>query len=276
MYNNADIAAIHQHIKKSYNHGLVLLGGSYGYGEETADSDVDFYLIAPLGWILYYRFTKSKKIAHKKYPGVNLILIPQSFYRRGWYYVYGKDDRGRIHCTPINRLIIFRNSLKLAYFNYLKFLLADQSQKPYLLTKAIKCGITARAMLGNAPSGPPLLSNDFMAAWLQLNPTDDWSVFANLLKKGVTDPPELDALEEVFLKLTRALYLAHPDALRFSLVNYLTYNAKFWLWQGKAIFLFRNPDKFILRKLEAGLASGIAPDQLYQQVAPIIFPIVIL
>ncbi len=275
MYSNADIAAIHQQIKKLYGHSLILLGGSYAYGEATPESDVDFYLIAPLVRILYYRFTKSKNKL-KRYPGTNLILIPQSFYRRGWYYVYGKDDCGSIHYTPINKPIVFRNSLKLSYFNYLKFLITDGAAKSYHLAKAIKCAITAQAMIEGGQFDSPLLSKGFIASRLRSDTNNVWSAFTNVLEKGVMNQMELQLLGDTFLNLTTALYTTHKDMLRFSFVNYLIYNLKFLLWQGKVTFLFRNPDKFILEKIDSGLARGVEPQKLYQQVAQIIFPIVML
>lgn len=249
------IAEIHQELEKIYNRGLVLLGGSYLYGEANDESDVDFYIICP--WRAFFYYSQHKELATEikiKYPQINTMLVPKWFFKKGWYYIYGRDLSGKIHVSPVNKKIIWRNCLKLACFSYLKSLLIAE---PGLKQKNL---LKARRLLAAA-----LSLNNFQ------NNSEPIFAASNLnepMSKVTTNGENL-------LPALKNAWQSRGDNLTFSLVNYLIYNFRF-LPKGNFSWLGRNPDKFILNKFFAGFASGKDLDKLKQEMQKIVFPVFVI
>ncbi len=64
-----------------------------------------------------------------KYPQLRIMLVPKIFFKYGWYKVSGLDISGKKYSSPLNKKVIFRNAVKLAYFYLLKSI--DSHRKDY-------------------------------------------------------------------------------------------------------------------------------------------------
>lgn len=247
------IAEIHRELERIYNQGLVMLGGSYLYGEAEEGSDLDFYIICP--WRAFFYYCRRKELASGikiNYPQINIMLAPKWFFKKGWYYIYGQDLAGKIHVSPVNKKIIWRNCLKLACFSHLKFLL---SAEPGLKQKNL---FKARRLLAAALSLDNFKNNsEPIFAASNLN--------ESMTKLGGND----------LLSALKSAWQSGKDNLTFSLVNYLIYNFRF-LPKGDFSWLGRNPDKFILSKFFVGLESGKNLNELAAEMQKIVFPVYII
>ena len=118
MYSPAIISQIHSELQALNSSALVLLGGSYLYGEAGEESDVDFYLICPW-WQLFFLQSYKKLMSElrKKFPNVvfSLMVVPRWLKHHG-YYIYGRDTSGKIHTWGVPTSVLVRNCLKLADF----------------------------------------------------------------------------------------------------------------------------------------------------------------
>lgn len=274
MFDAETIAIIHREVGDVYRRALVLLGGTYLFGGAGAGSDLDFYVLG--GWRDFWRYRRRKELAagiKQKWPAVKIALIPKIFFRRGWYYIYGRDLNGKIHVSPINRKIIFRTTIKLDYLDWLKSLLAaDAEARRAAVAKCARRAAVALMLLNNDfPSGQPLMAPETVRGYL-LNRNDIASVNLRALMDGGIGAERagktlLDILEEITAR--------GKKWWRFSIVNYLIYNLKF-LSRGNGRFIFSNPDKKILGFLRRVIEDGREREKFYQEAKEIVFPIIVL
>lgn len=253
MYSTPLITEIHRELKRIYNRGLVLLGGSYLYGEASEESDLDFYIICP--WRAFFYYCKHKELATElkaKYAPVNIMLAPKWFFKNGWYYIYGQDLAGKIHVSLVNKKIIWRNCLKLACFSYLKFLLTAESDlKQKNLLKARRLLAAALSLDNFKNENEPLFATEN-------------------LKEVVTELGSGDLLPAL-----KNAWQNGGASLSFSLINYLIYNFRF-LPKGDFSWLWRNPDKFILNNFFAGFYSDKKLNELAVEMQKIVFPVFVI
>lgn len=69
------IKAIAERLKKEYKAQRVILFGSYARGEETGDSDVDIFIIAPAKEKFFERGAAIRRIVRDLYHGIPLSPI---------------------------------------------------------------------------------------------------------------------------------------------------------------------------------------------------------
>lgn len=255
MYPTALIAEIHRELEKIYNRGLVLLGGSYLYGEAEENSDLDFYVICP--WRAFFYYCRHKELAagiKTTYPQISLMIVPKWFFKKGWYYIYGRDLREKICASPINKKIIWRNCLKLACFSYLKFLLsAEHTPRQRYLLKAARLLAAALSLENLKGKSEPLFTAD--------------SLKGAMAKLAINGEDLLPAL--------KSAWQGGRANLSFSLANYLIYNFRF-LPKGHLDFLGRDPDKFILDKFFSGFETGKDLNELAIAMQKIVFPVFVI
>lgn len=209
---------IHNRLTAAFPGCRVILGGSHAYGGAEEGSDADFYVIAPWWRHILNRLRRIRT-------EVPVIFMPEFFARRGWYYVRGRYADGREYRSGIDIKTIFRNSLKLGFWNL------ERGN----LKKAAKCAATARAMLGKPDFTEPVFSDAFFA------------------KNRVIALTDADSIKSELRSLTAdGLQLM---ALTFS--NWLIYNLHF-LKRGDLTWLFKNPDAHVLRQLLDGRATSEA------------------
>ena len=137
MLTSQAVKDIHQALQALFSDSVVLLGGSYWTGEATDASDLDFYILRPLGhFFAYKRQLPAVEKLKQHYSGttINCMVMPRFFYDHGWYFVVGVSVNGKIWQSPLNKKIIFRTAIKLAYWNYILFLTANEtSEKRFTL-----------------------------------------------------------------------------------------------------------------------------------------------
>lgn len=130
MLNAEMVKEIHHHIAKIFPNNLVLLGGSYAEQKAGSESDLDIFLIC--NWSFFFNRKKYQPLLvdlKKKSPELRIMLVPKMFFKYGWYKVSGYDIDGTKHAGKLNKKIVFRNAVKLAYFYLLKSI--DSHRKDY-------------------------------------------------------------------------------------------------------------------------------------------------
>lgn len=284
MFSSATIEKIQRELQALNSSALVLLGGSYLYGEATEESDVDFYAVLGVKSLLAYFWYRRKILALKDRHftvDFRVMIVPRFIFKRGWYYIYGRDLRGKIHSPTINESLILRNSLKLAFFHYVHFLtLRDSRERRASLIKATQQLVplivmhdelyTFRPLFSLAQTRKKMARSSHFAARLALEILS-WKnsaidiTSANLDYYGA----------ELGRRLKRIYDLNVPYFSAFSLANYLIYNFRFLL-KAEARFLLGNPDQLIFQKIRRGLFSSQNSITLYHELKQIIFPVIII
>lgn len=274
---------MHKKLQDIFPGGLVLLGGSYLYGEASEKSDVDFYAI--ISWRDFFErgeFLHRIKALKLDYPELKVTFMPRLLFRRGWYYVYGKDLGGALHCSKINRKIIFRNAVKLSYFHYVNSLLAEEPRQKKISVRKSAQQLTLAAW---AASAREMKSPLFLVENLQRGigdlPAEKKEILSAIIGHKLNDQwwqdKNLSELGRAIFNCIVFIYnLEGKKFLNFSIVNYLLYNARF-LAKGNYKFLFRNPDKYLLGKIFNCLTSPACDiRELSGQLREVIFPIYIV
>ncbi len=303
MYSRTVIDQIHSALQALNPSALVLLGGSYLYGEAAEESDVDFYLICPL-WRLFFlqRYKKLMIDLRKRFPDVDfsLMVVPRWLKHYG-YYIYGRDVNGKIHSWAVPMSVLVRNCLKLAYFNYLRAMVnpslypspnrggAGGGVRERNLNKARKqLAVAHLAAAGKIDFGKPIFSKNYILANTAKSDEQQLSFRIPVavgeeslsgqqqLNNGTVEPFDLDrdlssSAWADSLEMTSDLL----PYFSFSWSNYLLYNVRFLL-RGNPLFLFKNPDRMILHRLADGLRAEENYEKLYKEMKEIIFPVIIL
>ncbi len=241
------IKKLHRELQAAFVGTQILLGGSYWSGEADAESDIDFYCLC--SWRFFFGYKKAaekNKLIRQKFPEANyaIILVPNFFFRRGWLYAVGITEEGNVRQSKSNRKLIFRNALKLGWYNY--FLYARYGFKKYLEKSRHQAAIAERTSLA-----------------AELKPSD--------LQKSNLSIPDWSA-EQIPGLLTQ-METQHQKLLHFSLVNWLIYNTKF-LVRGNPLFFFANPDKLILRKINQSKNNG--GPEFIAWLKKYVFPVIII
>ena len=255
MYSLETISQIHTQLQTIAPHNQVLLGGSYLYGEANDESDVDFYCICP--WLQFFVLGNlKKKIQNVKanYPEVrfSVMLVPRWLLRTG-YYIYGQTVDGEVHSWPLPYAALVRNCVKLAYFNYLRFLVVSENKTRNLAKAAKQLAVATLAARGEINFKEPIFS------WRYLR-----SHLGNFAETGPDVGKALQNAPEQFGRF-----------FCFSWSNYILYNAKFLL-RGNPLFLLANPDKMILKIASDGFKKSNNFSELYSRIRKIVFPVVIV
>lgn len=284
MYRKENINSIHKQLSSIYSFGQVLLGGSHLYSEANEDSDLDFYLISNLRWFLnYVRHKEFIKEIKEKNPNIQLMLVPTLFFKRGWYYIYGQDVSGEIRISKINRKVIFRNSLKLACFHYLSFLLSNQTEekRKFLIKSAQQVAVAAtiRNASDEIDFTKPLFSQKMIRENLEKYDGKHRETIDTILDwKKSNAHPDINTLNLAGRQLLGVIAEVYDNAgslLSFMPINYLIYNFKF-LKRRNQQFLSANPDKQLLKKIINGIKTSINLEELYQEMKETIFPVFII
>ncbi len=289
MYTHARINEIHKTLQAFDPSALVLLGGSYLYGEAGEESDVDFYWLCP-SWRVFFlaKFKKSIQNLKNQFPEIDFsVMIVPKWLRRHGYYIYGQDVHGKIHTWELPIRTLMRNCVKLAYFNYLRFLVFDKIPSPRgrgtegegpqrnLVKVAKQLAVAEFAAQGKIDFSQPFFSWEYIqtppsrgahggckssACLVTHQPTTtQWSYTPTTPLEGGLD---------------RAYHKFLPY-FTFSFSNYLLYNTRFLL-RGNPLFLFQNPDKMIIKRLKRGFDKREDPANLCREIKEIIFPVIIL
>lgn len=255
MYSSEIISQIHKQLQTIAPHNQVLLGGSYLYGEANDESDVDFYCICP--WWQFFVLNNFKRKIHdvkENYPEIHfsVMLVPKWLLRTG-YYIYGQTTKGEVCSWPLPYAALVRNCVKLAYFNYLRFLVVPENKVRNLAKAAKQLAVAKLAARGEINFKEPIFS------WRYLR-----SHLGNFAETESDVGAVLRAAPEQFGRF-----------FCFSWSNYILYNAKFLL-RGNPLFLFANPDKMILKIVSDGFKKSSNFSELYSRIRKIVFPVVIV
>lgn len=284
MYAPEIINEIHNRLQRALPHSLVFLGGSYLYGEATADSDLDFYAICRFrDLITFARYRKTIKEIKSRYPAVrcNITVVPRFLFKHGWYYVYGKDVDGEIHRSAIYPALIIRNSLKLAYYHYLRALISDDLHtRQVRLTKSAQQMAAALVIDKRGYSEEPFFSARNLVKQLKQVDHNKFGILTTLLQSKLdNDQYSHQAMILTERVLGKAQELAYCELKRhagvFLFPNYLIYNMRFLL-RGKLLFLFRNPDKMIIEYLRVAIYHHEKLKEIEEGVKKVVFPVMIL
>lgn len=280
MLSAQAVGEIHLALQAIFSDSLVLLGGSFWSGEAGESSDLDFYILRPLRrFFAYRRGLPEVRALKERYAGaiINCLVAPRFFYERGWYYAAGQTTNGEVWRSPLNTKIIHRTAIKLAYWNYILFLTAEeQAEKQLTLIKTAQQLAVAQTVLASAPPEKGLTTG-FLIGHL---PEDfAWNPVRKLLSTKQTawtfSFPELEAIAAGLFSLAERLRAAHPRQWRFSFANYCVYNGKF-LRRRNPLFLFSNPDKMIVDRLREGLRGRTDLIRLREEMRTIVFPVIMI
>ncbi len=261
MYSLETISQIHHKLQALDPSALVLLGGSYLYGEAGEESDVDFYLICPL-WQLFFLKPYKNLVGdlRKRFPDVDfsLMVVPRWLREHG-YYIYGQDVNGKIHSWAVPTSVLVRNCLKLAYFNFLRSKVEYKGIERNIAKTKKQLAVAYMATTGKIDFNKAIFSREYIQS--------HEASISRLGGVGVGEDNLSQALQQACHQLL--------SYLTFSWSNYLLYNVRFLL-RGNPLFLFKNPDKMIVKRLADGLHGGEDYKKLYQEIKEIIFPVKIL
>ncbi|MSU75659.1 MAG: hypothetical protein EXS55_04050 [Candidatus Magasanikbacteria bacterium] len=285
MYSPETISQIHSQLQALDPSALVLLGGSYLYGEAGEESDVDFYFVCP-NWRIFFlkRLKKLINDLKQRFSEVDFtVMIVPRWLRHDGYGIYGRDTRGKIHSWALPIPTLIRNCLKLAYFNYLRSIVEPTRKDRNRLKVKKQLAVAQLAAEGKIDFNQPIFSwRHIQNHRAQNTPTsvlplsgggnDSPSPFRGGAGGGVFGVSE--GAESLVEQLDQAFHQLLPH-FTFSWPNYLLYNVKFLL-RGNPLFLFKNPDKMIIERLKEGFDKKEDPVSLYREIKEIIFPVIIL
>lgn len=274
MYSRELIHEIHTRLAVNLPRARMLFGGSYWYGEASEESDLDFYCVCPLAQVRRAASAIRTIVAAYARVRLGVMVVPEYFYRRGWYYVAGTDEQREVFTSPLNRTAIIRTALKLAYFHYLKFLVTELPvQKQASATKAALQLTVVWCLLHNQPPSP-LFSKVAVRRLLEQSEIPERAALLEFLSGGSSfiDFPDLK-IKFVYL-LDSAAEKAAP-CFRWWWPNYLVYNAKF-VREGSGLFLFKNPDRVILDGLKQAIRQDAPGREILQWFTRTVFPVIII
>jgi len=283
MYSPELIKKIHTELQAAFPKNLVLLGGSYLYGEANEDSDLDFYIICPLWQIFFLSQLKTfPPSMHEKYPAVemSITIIPQIFFDHGWYYVYGRDTKEQIRRSTINTVAVMRNCLKLALYHYLKLCVKiDHKERRQALFKIAQQLSAIKFLQTKFPTQESPFSSKILSDYLEKTGEQKLAPLLYILKNKIQNNVPTDEQTTHYRQALEGLLTSIGSELRlcvnqFSFINYIIYNVHF-LRKGKPLFLFQNPDRMILRKMLAGITREEGRLELYKEMKQIVFPVII-
>lgn len=171
MLSAEKVTEIHSTLTKIFPSNLILLGGSYAQGNATEDSDLDIFLICD--WSFFFsrkKYQPLTKDLKNKFPQLKIMLVPKIFFKYGWYKVSGTDISGKKYSSPLNKKIIFRNAVKLAYFYLLKSARSDrgdywkkQSDKQAAIAKENSAGESVQKLMSFSVSNYLIYNFKFIA-----------------------------------------------------------------------------------------------------------------
>jgi hypothetical protein len=249
MYSEQTIAQIHRDLQALDLSALVLLGGSYVYGEAGEESDVDFYWLCP-SWRVFFLFKLKKKVKELRgqYPDIDfsVMIVPQWLRRHG-YYIYGQDVNEKIFTWGLPFPTLIRNCLKLAYYNHLRSIVEPKGKERNIQKTRKQLAVAELARQGKIDFNRPIFS------WNYIN-------------------ERLNANQQLTLDGAHSRFQSY---FTFSFSNYLLYNVRFLL-RGNPLFLLKNPDKMIIKQLKESFDKQEDPVKLYNEIKEIIFPVIIL
>ena len=152
MFTSEFVRSTHEELQNLLPGARVLLGGSYLHSEATDDSDLDFFVIAPIWNLLRLRQALKKYRIDGKNRRMHILLVPRSLSWLGVYSLYGRDVRGKIYKGHADQRTMIATSLRLAYYF---FLLAREKNDDHLFKKARQqAAITKLCVSGSCPPFP--------------------------------------------------------------------------------------------------------------------------
>lgn len=279
MRDSAFIKQVHTELQNLCPKTTMLFSGSFLYGHATETSDLDFYCI---GGIAELRKAKKLLQTWKKNNGhedVHIMLVPTIFFKRGWYYIYGRDREENIQASKHHRRINIANGIKFSYFYFLKLLNAttEVEQQQYAWKCAQKIGLTMLALTSPHASAEPLTIENLISYLAQER--EVFQPVITILEARLQNRPlsefEINTFSHFGTLILDKVYRKTVPKLGFSLVQYCLYNAKY-LPKGNGLFLFANPDKMILLKMRHALAARTISTELLSWLKEYIFPVVII
>lgn len=274
MLKREFLQQLHAELQSITKKCLVLLGGSYVYGESTRESDVDFFIIVPV-WKLF-SFRAEIRAWKSKYPQValNIMIVSRPAFKYGWYYVYGRTLEGELFAAPINKRVIIMSALKFAYYHYLKHELAKSEEERTEALKKIaqKIAIIETVREYKEQATPPLATS-YIKRRLVGKGGFEWALEVLEAKANGGALPKVPS--DLLLKSLTREYQLCKEYATFSMRDYCVYNVKF-LAKGRALFLLGNPDTIILAKIRHSLELKEDLAKLHHELTSIIFPVIML
>ncbi len=263
MYPADTIKKIHRELSTLFASHKVLLGGSYLYGHATDQSDLDFYIITTFPWSIFWHHQHYATLVNNlktelNTPNLKILIVPKLFFRLGWYYIYGQDIDGKIYCSKVNKKIIFRTTIKLAYFHYLGFLVkTNKAERWCALRKTAQQLAAAIVIYSDAPLVQPIFSTTNLIKQLTALGNKEYLVLIKILSTSDQTPTELEQNEwsRGVRTLLNQVFEQGKTWLSFYFPNYLIYNLRF-IPKGNFQFLFTNPDRRIITELSSGVKSN--------------------
>ncbi len=256
MYSREQIQRLHRSLQELFPTTPVLLGGSYLYNEAGEESDVDFYVVCSsrqyAGFLARRRQLQQQKSSLSTIR-FSVLFVPRFFFNRGWYYVYGQDIQGKIWASAINRSVLVRQTVKMAYFYYLNFVASSRGTVSFLTKAAQQLLVAWR--VANGVGKQPFFTLASLSADEVENPV--FCSLKHMADRQKNNPEgvfDIEAAENDFLLALAGIMPAVKHYFRFSLVNYCWYNMWFLL-RGQGKFLARNPDKYIVQYMQVALVD---------------------
>lgn len=278
MHASEQILKAHQQLQLLFGaNNPALLGGSYLYGEARAHSDVDFYVVC--SWKVFFGFRRydgnlagiRKTIAPLK---MTVMLIPKWFFKRGWYYIYGQDVKGRVHESKFNRQVVFRTALKFAYYHYAKSLAAttEHDQQKFFVKAAVQLA-AAIVVLNNQRKRELFFSQASLHQALATLPEAEWllPILANATPHCSPPIDELKNMQKMFLEQLVEITRRGKEFLHFCWPNFLIY-----LFKLRSGYGGLNPDAYIIEEIKTGLQNNSNLVALASRMEKVVFAAVIL
>ncbi len=273
MFTEPVVVQLHQQIQKIFGHTPVLLGGSYVYGEATQYSDIDFYVLC--SWVTFFqrkKYARQLAAVRALFPAapISVMLVPRSFFKRGWYYIYGHDVSGQSHVSALNAAIIFRNSLKFGYYYLLKSrCAANQAEQTRAFQKSAHQLAIAQLFLISKNQPPQFFSRRYLFA------KDESGLSPQLVatRQMLVDPVTKIA-PEMQTELLQSLQTTRQEGDRY--LHFFWPNLLMYLGKYKNLALGLNPDAALIQALGRGLQSALDPAALLARINQNIFPVIII
>lgn len=245
MFTSEFVRSTHEELQNLLPGTRVLLGGSYLHSEATDDSDLDFFVIAPIWNLLRLRQALKKYRIDGKNRRIHILLVPRSLSWLGVYSLYGRDVRGKIYKGYADQRTMIATSLRLAYYFYL---LAREKNDEQLFKKARQqAAITKLCVVGVwPPFTKQAIATQFEAGSNSL--VDFPQVLA-----------EIDRVAQPFLAFNWRVWL---------LYNIMYIHRNDWL------FLFKNPDTLVRSALQKSVTEPETWSLVKDWVVRYVFPVI--
>lgn len=247
MHTREFIFALQRELSEVCPDAIILLGGSYLYGDATEKSDIDFYCITSL-WRFSFCRKKIREVkAQHANVTFNCLILTKLLFDCGYYYIYGQKIDGEVLAARYNQKQAVFTSLKFAQYFYIKSRCHPQVENFH--RKCLqKIAITKFCLRYSGKETVALTK-------IALRPFY----------------PESNAdLENVL----NNLYSECQPFFSFNFLNYYVYNIKF-LRKGIWLFLFGNPDTIITRKMLEAIRQNNYSSNLEVWLDKFIFPAII-